>query len=75
METFTIHTAGGLPGSGDGLAVDPLSTLVPSAVSGRMGSEGQRAIPRIAKDPIALAEIEKAVRALPTTHTLLLGDA
>ena len=32
-------------------------------------------IPKLAKDPIALAEIERRVRSLSTHHRLVLGDA
>jgi modification methylase len=35
----------------------------------------QTAIPRFAKDPDAVAKIENAVRTVPTSHNLLLGDA
>ena len=35
----------------------------------------QRDIPRISKDPKLLAEIARAVHALPTTHSLLEGDS
>ena len=35
----------------------------------------QTAIPRFAKDLGAVAKIENAVRTVPTSHNLLLGDA
>src|SRR5580704_8239411 len=35
----------------------------------------QTAIPRFAKDLEAVAKIEDAVRTVPTSHNLLLGDA
>ncbi len=35
----------------------------------------QRDLPRIARDPTLMAQIESAVRSVPTRHDLHLGDA
>ena len=75
MKTFTLETGGGYAGSGDGAGGSPLEALVPAVVSERLEQEGQRAIPGLAKDPTALAEIDRAIRQVPTSHTLFLGDA
>lgn len=75
METFKIRTQGTIPGSGDGYAADPLSALVPPGISDKLRKYNQQAIPSIAKDQDAVAEIESAIRKIPTTHTLMLGDA
>ncbi len=75
MDTFTVRTAGSLPGSGDGADTDVLSAIVPRSASERLSQEGQRAIPSIAKDASLVAEIERAIHKLPTIHTLFLGDA
>jgi len=37
--------------------------------------ERQTEIPRIAKDPRLVSQIEQALRGIPTTHDLHLGDA
>ena len=75
METFTIRSAGSYAGSGDGAGGVTFEDLVPATVSERLEREGQRAIPGLAKDPSAIAKIEKAIRQVPTSHTLFLGDA
>jgi hypothetical protein len=38
-------------------------------------SDIQKNIPRIAKDPILIGHIERAIQSIPTTHSLFLGDA
>jgi DNA modification methylase len=54
-------------------AAQELSSFVPPVV-GRIKNH-QTGIPRLAKDPKALAEIDDAVRRVPTSHGLHLGDA
>ncbi|MGH9461627.1 MAG: DNA methyltransferase, partial [Vicinamibacteria bacterium] len=41
----------------------------------RLKPLSQKAIPRLAKDRKAIRAIAEAVRKIPTTHTLLVGDA
>ncbi len=48
---------------------------MPRSAAERLSEEGQRALPSLAKDGAAVAEIERAIQQVPTTHTLLLGDA
>ena len=51
----------------------PLDTFVPEPF--RHLEDPSRDLPRIAKDPAAMALIEAAVGQVPTRHRLLLGDA
>jgi len=53
--------------------VQDLSAYVPAGI-GKLQNP-QTAIPRIAKDPDAVKEIERAVKNVPTTHWLNHGDA
>lgn len=53
-------------------AVD-FSAYVPERLRGL--EDLQTAIPRIAKDPPAVAAVERAVQSIPTTHRLWHGDA
>lgn len=50
-----------------------LSQHLPSSI-GKLGNH-QTDLPRIARDPKLTSLIEQAVRGVPTTHTLRLGDA
>lgn len=50
-----------------------LDELLPGSL--RAIENPQTAIPRLAKDRSVVAEIESAVRLLPTTHRLMRGDA
>ena len=59
--------AGNEPGS------DVLAPFVPEPF--RNLADPSRDLPRIAKEPRAMAAIESAVAQVPTTHRLLLGDA
>ncbi|MCR3882836.1 site-specific DNA-methyltransferase [Methanotrichaceae archaeon M04Ac] len=52
-----------------------LEDLVPMAALSFARSEGQRAIPAIAKNPDLLLEIEMAAKRVPTRHQLILGDS
>jgi len=52
-----------------------LEDLVPINALNFAQSEGQRAIPAIAKNPDLLLEIERAVKQVPTRHQLFLGDS
>ncbi|HPJ83893.1 MAG TPA: site-specific DNA-methyltransferase [Methanothrix sp.] len=52
-----------------------LENLVPIDALNFAQSEGQRAIPAIAKNPDLLLEIERAVKQVPTRHQLFLGDS
>ena len=51
----------------------PLDAFVPESF--RNLDAPSRELPRIAKDPSAMATIEAAVGQVPTRHQLLLGDA
>lgn len=55
--------------------VSPLdiSNFVPAEV--RKLADPQKALPRIAKDPVLIAAIEANLRAIPTHHKLFLEDA
>ena len=50
-----------------------LDALVPEPLRGL--ADLPRALPRLAKDPSAIAQIEAAVGRVPTRHRLCLGDA
>src|ERR1700687_1015224 len=50
-----------------------LSDFVPREL--RNLGDFQKAIPRLAKDEQAVRAIEQAVRTIPTTHRLCMGDA
>ncbi len=50
-----------------------LSRYIPDEL--REIKDPQTAIPRIAKDQEAVARIERAIKTVPTTHSLFLGDA
>jgi len=50
-----------------------LSSYVPTSL--KTLGDPQTAIPRLAKDPVAVLQIEDAVRSIPTFHRLYLGDA
>lgn len=52
--------------------VRELSTYVPKGLEGL--ENPQTAIPRLAKNPSAVAEIERAVKSVPTAHWLYHGD-
>ena len=52
-----------------------LEDLVPINALNFARSEGQRAIPAIAKNPDLLLEIEMAAKRVPTRHQLILGDS
>lgn len=52
---------------------DPLDAFVPAAF--RNLKDPARALPRLAKDTAAIADIEAALRAVPTRQKILLGDA
>ena len=52
-----------------------LSRLAPPALLGRLVEEPQKAIPAIAKDPDACAQIERVVRGLETRHLLYNADS
>ena len=52
---------------------DMLDALVPEAF--RDLRDPARALPRLAKDPAAMAEIQSAVQRVPTKHRIFLGDA
>ena len=51
-----------------------LSQFVPKAV-GEIGSDHQKALPRIAKSPKLTAQIDEALRSVPTAHDLYLHDS
>jgi DNA modification methylase len=69
-----MSTAAGAKLSSD---LQPKKVDLSSYVPGELGEIGnlQTAIPRFAKDLDAVAKIENAVRTVPTSHNLLLGDA
>jgi len=50
-----------------------LEAVVPKGLRGTRPS--QTAIPRLAKDPRAVSEIQNGLRSMPTIHKLHLGDA
>ena len=75
METFALDTNPFAVSTGDGAPSDSLEALVPASVSALLTAEGQKAIPALAKDKAALAEIRSAVQRVPTQHRLFLGDA
>ncbi len=54
-------------------ATDEAWALVPDSC--RELADPQRDLPRIARDPALMAQIESAVRSVPTRHDLHLGDA
>lgn len=60
---------------GDGSGAAVLDAFVPPDTLVRIESEGQTAIPAIAKDRAATDAIERALRQVPTRHTLIRGDA
>lgn len=74
MERYTI-LSGEHAASGDGAGLPGLDAFVPPGLLARLEAGGQHAIPSIAKDIAATLEIEKALRRVPTQHTLLGGDA
>ena len=51
----------------------PLESFVPSAF--RNLADPARSLPRLAKDPSAVEQIEAALRGVPTKHEVVLGDA
>ncbi len=51
----------------------PLATFVPEQFLAL--SDPSRDLPRLAKEPSAMAAIESAVFQVPSSHRLLLGDA
>jgi DNA modification methylase len=59
-------------GYGPDLHESILSKYLPGV---RLRPLSQKTIPRLAKDPKALRAIARAVREIPTTHRLCLGDA
>lgn len=57
-------------------AVEDAAGLIRSVVRVDLSAEAlKRAIPKLAKDPKAVAAIEQAVAGVPTEHHLMLGDA
>lgn len=52
-----------------------MESIVPERLLEDIKAEPQKAIPAMAKDPSACAEIEEAVRQAPSSQTLVLGDA
>ena len=54
-------------------SASPLESFVPSAF--RNLADPARSLPRLAKDPSAVEQIEAALRGVPTKHEVLLGDA
>jgi modification methylase len=53
--------------------VSDLATFVPASL--RRLPDHQRDLPRIARDPDLIAQIEAGLRHFPTIHRLILGDA
>jgi len=51
----------------------PLATFVPEQL--RDLNDPSRDLPRLAKEPSAMAAIESAVFQVPSSHRILLGDA
>ena len=51
----------------------PLATFVPEQFLAL--SDPSRDLPRLAKEPSAMAAIESAVFQVPSSHRLLLGDS
>lgn len=60
---------------GELLARDQIRDAAPPALLGHVAAEPQRAFPAIAKDPVACAELERAVAGLPTGHALFHLDS
>lgn len=54
---------------------DDLDPLVPAAAQALLEVDSQRAIPAIARDINLLADIDFAVRGLPTRHRIFRGDS
>ena len=54
-------------------SANSLESFVPSAF--RNLADPARSLPRLAKDPAAIEQIEAALRDVPTSHEVLLGDA
>ena len=54
-------------------SASPLESFVPSAF--RDLADPARSLPRLAKDPSAIEQIEAALRGVPTRHEVMLGDA
>ena len=54
-------------------SASPLESFVPSAF--RTLADPARSLPRLAKDPSAVEQIEAALRGVPTKHEVVLGDA
>ena len=54
-------------------SASPLESFVPSAF--RDLADPARSLPRLAKDPSAVEQIEAALRGVPTKHEVVLGDA
>lgn len=50
-----------------------LTTALPKGL--RHTADPDTAIPKLSQDPARMAEVEQAVRSIPTTHELRLGDA
>jgi DNA modification methylase len=71
VEEVTFRAAGvsGIAKVVDGILEEFLPAELPPI------DDLQTAIPRLAKDERVVAAIARAVRRIPTTHTLLLGDA
>jgi len=65
-----IDVAGGAQARGEDLApycpVEPLRRII---------EEPQRGVPAVARDTTLAGQVELAVQKIPTTHSLLLGDA
>ncbi len=55
------------------LASPDITTFVPASV--RTLSDHQRDLPRIARDPELVAQVEASLRHFPTRHRLVVGDA
>lgn len=60
---------------GRSLGRDELRQLAPPSLLQRVVEEPQKAIPAIAKDPAACAQIERVVRGLETRHLLYHADS
>lgn len=52
-----------------------LDGLIPSEALAALKKDEQRAFPALAKDPAAMATIERAIRRVPTQHEFVCGDA
>jgi hypothetical protein len=58
-----------------GARAGQLDTFVPPEALALVHSQGQKAIPALAKDPGMIRQIELAVQDIPTHHELALDDS